>query len=277
MTKIGYALGGGAALGLAHIGVLKALEEHNLAPDIIVGTSMGAIIGALYAGGYKAKQIEEMALSLDWRRLFITDITLSADGIFQGRKVVALLKQILGSLSFTELKCAYACTAVDIASGEEVILNSGSLVDAVHASMAHPGVFKPVKMDKRYLVDGGLINEVPASVCRRLGADYVIGVNVIPDPEKYLLNSRKNKRRQGNDADGTKPPTLVEIVRQSITIMQHRVATENLKEADLQISPDTAEIGFWHFNHIAEAIAAGEKAAHAAIHAKPIPIKTKSQ
>lgn len=193
-TKIGYALGGGAARGLSHIGVLKILDEYGVSPDLIVGTSMGALIGALYASGLKARDIEEVVLELDWKRLvLLADVGLPTRGMIQGKRVISLLQSILGDMTFSQLKHDFACVATDIATGEQVILHDGSLIDAVRASISIPGIFTPVLVDDRYLVDGGLVNEVPVSVCRAMGADYVIGVNVLPEPMRIMCNPKKGR------------------------------------------------------------------------------------
>jgi predicted acylesterase/phospholipase RssA len=195
--KIGYALGGGAARGLSHIGVLKVLDEHGIFPDIIAGTSIGAMVGALYAGGYKPSDIEQIVLGLDWKNLVrLVDMTLPLSGLLKGKRVVSLLRSVLGDLTFPQLRCAFACVATDIINGEQVVLRDGSLIDAVRASISIPGIFTPVEIKGRYLVDGSLINTVPVSVCRDMGAGYVIGVNVVPDPSKVMCNSTKEQQYQ---------------------------------------------------------------------------------
>ena len=199
--RIGYALGGGAARGLAHIGVLKVLEEHGIFPDIIAGTSMGALVGALYAGGLKVSDIEHFALRLHSTRLaLLADMTPSLSGLVGGKRVVALLKSILGDLTFDQLKYDFACVTTDIQTGEQVLVREGSLTEAVRASLSLPGIFTPVKMKERYLVDGGLVNEVPVSVCREMGAEYVIGVNVIPEPARLADHSAKRTPAQAHDS-----------------------------------------------------------------------------
>jgi NTE family protein len=326
--KIGYALGGGAARGLSHIGVLKVLEEHSIAPDIIAGTSMGALIGALYAGGIKVSDIEQFALRLDLKRLvLLTDVTMPLSGLIGGRRVIKLLKSILGDLTFSQLKYDFACVATDITTGEQVVLREGSLIEAVRASISLPGIFTPVSIKGQYLVDGGLVNAVPASVCREMGAGYVIGVNVLPEPSKMMLKSKKSlvagacKPTKLSDIEDEKKlailsnvpsqfihsrvddmensietflqyeaklrrkmleslnwlrtgipkrlrqnmPSLIHVLSQTLTIAEYRVAIENLKDADLAISPDVEDIGFWQFDKAAQAIAVGEKAASRAI------------
>ncbi len=214
--KIGYALGGGAARGLSHIGVLKALEKHSIFPGIITGTSIGALIGALYAGGITIGDIEQLALRLDLKRLvLLADMTLPLSGLIGGKRVISLLKSILGDLTFSQLKYDFACVATDIKTGEQVILREGSLIEAVRASISLPGIFTPVRIKERYLVDGGLVNEVPVSVCREMGAEYVIGVNVIPEPSRMMLGSKKGRAVHSGKStelneigDGKKLPML---------------------------------------------------------------------
>ncbi len=326
--KIGYALGGGAARGLSHIGVLKALEEHSIFPDIVTGTSIGALIGALYAGGIKIGDIEQLALRLDFKRLvLLADMTLPLSGLIGGKRVISLLKSILGDLTFSHLKYDFACVATDIKTGEQVVIHDGSLIEAIRASISLPGIFTPVCIKGRYLVDGGLVNEVPVSVCREMGAEYVIGVNVIPEPgrmmpklkksqktrthqaaksdemaherkltmlpevpgrfiqsrvddiensiRKFLLHHNKLKSKMLKSLDWLrmetphifrlKTPGLINILTQTLTIIEYRVAIENLKDADLVISPDIDDIGFWQFDKAAQAIAVGEKAASLAV------------
>jgi NTE family protein len=326
--KIGYALGGGAARGLSHIGVLKVLEEHGIFPDIVTGTSMGALVGALYAGGIKITDIEQFALRLDFKRLMLlADMTLPIHGLIGGKRVISLLKSIIGDLTFSQLKYDFACVATDIKTGEQVVLREGSLIEAVRASISLPGIFTPVRINGRYLVDGGLINEVPVSVCREMGAGYVIGVNVIPEPSKMMLRSKKSRADHTREStkvskigDGRKPllppkipnqflqsrvddidnsikkfltyqtklkgdmlksldwlridrskqskqktPSLVDIMTQTLTIAEYRVAIENMKDADLAISPDVEGIGFWQFDKATQAIKIGEIAASLAV------------
>ncbi len=309
--KIGYALGGGAARGLSHIGVLKVLDEYQIFPDLIAGTSMGAVIGALYASGLKAIDIEQVVLRVNWKRLmFPTNMTLPLGGITQGKRVISLLKSILGDITFSRLKYDFVCVTTDIITGEQVVLRNGSLIDSIRASMSIPGIFTPVMIDGRYLVDGGLVNEVPVSVCRVMGAGYVIGVNVIPDPGRIMCNPQQGRNypacellrlgqiRDLNELpavsdeqirsplrghqlseqkmksksldseknvkvmrDQIKAPGFIDVLTQSIIIAEHRIAVDNLKDADIAISPEVEDIGFWQFNKTTLAIEAGEKAA----------------
>jgi NTE family protein len=198
-NKIGCALGGGGARGLAHIGVLKVFEENGIRPDIITGTSIGAIIGALYASGLRAVEIERLVTQLDWKHSQIfADPALSLNGLIQGKRISALLESILGDLTFEDLVRDFTCVATDIQNGQPVLLRHGPLVPAIRASISIPGVFVPAKINGRYLVDGGLVLQVPANVCRDMGAEYVVGVNVVPDPARMMLNSSEEPENQAN-------------------------------------------------------------------------------
>jgi NTE family protein len=335
-VKIGYALGSGGARGLAHIGVLKVLEEHGIRPDIVAGTSMGSIIGALYSGGLTPGEIEKLALGLDWRKLLnLVDVTLPISGLLKGNRVVSLLRSIIGEMTFSQLKYDFASVATNIINGEQVVLHDGSLIEAIRASISIPGIFTPVAVAGRYLVDGGLINTVPVSVCRDMGADYVIGVNVIPRPGQAICNPAKSQQyevcdtlepdvagqesgpgrvavthgtslrsridgmndairlfimshRQRDDQgklkqtlkskSGKEPhlrsgsPRLADVLSQSLTITEYWIAAENLKGADLAISPDVGHVGFWQFYRAAEAIAAGEQAARLVLETNKLPV-----
>ena len=299
--KIGYALGGGAARGLSHIGVLKVLEEFGIFPDVVCGVSIGAVVGALYASRFSAKDIEKTALGLNWAKIVsMADITMFSDGFVRGKRVMSLINEVLGSRTFSELHCGFACGTTDIVSGEEIVLTEGSLADAVRASYSIPGVFKPVYLNGRYLVDGGLKNVVPVSICRTLGADYVIGVNVIPDPTSVmcrpkrgskfeicelsdsLINSKalsiENRNTRfllDNEASGKnkktqhRKPTLWEVMSQTLTITQYQIAKENIKDADVAISPKVEDIGYWQFHRGVDAIFAGEEATRIALQNNP--------
>jgi predicted acylesterase/phospholipase RssA len=318
--KVGYALGGGVARGLFHIGVLSVLEENKISPDVIVGTSMGAIVGAMYASGLSAKEIKDIALDFDWRQLIrLADVTFPINGLIRGKRINALLKSLLKDITFENIKTPFACVATDITTGEQVVLSEGSLIESIRASISLPSIFTPVRVGNRYLVDGGLVNVVPISVCREMGADYVIGVNVIPVPaetvslqeayETYYnyrqqksggnrfkqsatikkitgggsyvwragkgiynhLVERAEKRNQKNYPSDSSPipvkePRFTEVISQALSIVEYRIAMENLRDADVAITPFGGNIGFWQFNRVADAINAGEIAARLALH-----------
>jgi NTE family protein len=315
----GYALGGGLACGLFHIGVLSVLEENNITPDCIAGTSMGAIIGALYASGLSIQEIKQMAMKLNWKQLVsLSDISLPLfDGLIRGKRVVSLLKSALRDMTFDTMKIKFACVATDVMTGEQVVLQNGSLIEAIRASISLPAIFTPVKINGRYLMDGGLSNVVPVSVCRDMGAQFVFGVNVIPRPSenfsildsceqyydyhmhltgtKSIFKSPDNEARQSGPSlkkfgrsinnllfnrtshrqkkinsswttiiDGKpvalfyKKPNLPYLVSQTLSIVEYRIAIENLKEADIAITPFNGNIGFTQFHRVKDAINAGE-------------------
>lgn len=180
--KLGLVLGSGAARGLAHIGVIKALEEKNVSIDMIAGTSIGALVGACYAKNGDIKDFEEVVLKTDWKQLLrLADLNLAVmlKGFVQGQKVKELLKTIIGDIEFKDLKIPLAVVATDVNTGEEVIIKEGSVVEAVRASISIPVVFMPVKFKDKFLIDGGIVNPVPVNVIKKMGATSVIACNVI--------------------------------------------------------------------------------------------------
>ncbi len=323
---IGYALGGGAARGLFHIGVLSVLEEYGIKPDIIAGTSMGSIIGAMYASGLEISELKQIACSIDRRQVMrLSDmIAIPKSGLIQGKRIVALLKSILGDTGFSQLRFKYAAVAADLYTGQQVVYTRGSLIEAIRASISIPVVFPPISYKGRYLVDGGLVNVVPVSVCRDMGADFIIGVNVIPDPASGVMpviigsasgsdedednidiqdgemqkpivpgtQVKFHESRVNNITKGiakfflykqprlqrfiarkpsvifslkpklinTGEPNIFEILSQSLSVIEYRIAMENLVGADIAITPLDKTIGYWEYHRAAEAIEAGEKA-----------------
>lgn len=180
--KIGLALGSGAARGLAHIGILRALKEKNISIDVIAGSSMGALVGACYARNGDITDLEEVVLNLDWRQLAqLSDpnLTLLFKGVIHGKKVKELLKTIIGDVKFKDLKIPLAVVATDISTGEEIVIKEGSVIEAVRASISIPAIFMPVKFNSRFLIDGGIVNPVPVNVVKDMGATFVIACNVI--------------------------------------------------------------------------------------------------
>ena len=178
MEKIGVVLSGGASYGLAHIGVLKELEKNNVKIDVITGTSMGALVGGLYACGVSIKQMEEILTKFSRRN--IVDINLFAldGGLLHGRKVVNFLKKIVGDKKIEDLDIKFCAIASDLNSGKKVVINSGSVVDAIRASISIPGIFKPVRIGKMCLTDGGACDNLPVEDARNLGATKILCVDV---------------------------------------------------------------------------------------------------
>jgi NTE family protein len=180
--KVGLALSGGAARGLAHIGVLKAMEEESIPIDMISGTSAGALVGACYAKEKNARALEELALGIDWRKLaHLIDLNLIVlwKGFVQGQKVKSFLSSIIGDVEFKDLAIPLAVVAADVHNMEGIIIKEGSAIEAVRASISLPVIFTPVKWKNRFLVDGGAVNPVPADVVRHMGAEVVIAVNIL--------------------------------------------------------------------------------------------------
>ena len=181
--KIGLALGGGGARGLAHIGVLKVFERHGIPIDLIAGTSMGGLVGALYASGVKPEDMEKEMVRrgrvTEWVKL--VDFTISTRGIVKGARIYDHLAMLLGKdLTFDDLRLPLSVVSTDLRSGREVVLQQGKIVDAVRATISIPLVFLPVERDGMKLVDGGVVNNVPVSVARQMGAQKVIAVDVLP-------------------------------------------------------------------------------------------------
>jgi len=247
MRKIGLALGGGAARGLAHIGVLEVLEKEGIPVDMIAGTSAGAAIGALHAQGKPASQIKDLALSTGWKQLFsLVDLTLPRSGFIEGTKIKNLLKSIIGDINFSDLRIPMACVATDITSGEEVIISDGSVLEGVRASISIPVIFTAVKWQDRYLVDGGLVNPVPVSTVRAMGADFIIAVNVIPPMGVRIQPTQ-----------GSKAPGIFQSMLHSLYIATYSLVRSSLEGADIVIEPKLTRIGYGDFHRIKDCISQG--------------------
>ena len=280
--KVGLVLSGGAARGLAHIGVLKALEEQGVRVDAIAGTSMGAVIGGLYASGYSVEELEKLATTLDWQqalsdapprkdvpfrrkqddRDFLVKQKLSFRddgslglplGVIQGQNLALLLESKLAHTAdtrdFDKLPIPFRAVATDIASGEKVVFRRGHLPQVIRASMSIPAVFAPVEMDGRLLVDGGMVDNIPLDVAREMGVDLAIVVDIgTPLRDRKQLN------------------TVVDVLNQSITLMTRRNSEEqlaNLHRDDILIQPPLAAFGVTDFGRTAEMIEAGYRATRA--------------
>ncbi len=217
--KVGIALGGGGALGMAHIGVLKALEENGINPEIITGTSIGSLIGGVYAAGVSVNNMEQEALKIKTTQLLDLNL-INPSGILTGKSAIKIIKSVLkAEPNIEDLPLKFAAVAVDIENGEEVVLNSGSLLDAIRASISVPGVFVPHEINGRLLVDGGTLNNIPEDHVKNMGADVVLSVNLLSDFTPY-----------------TKPKTTVHTVAFSFFIMQKKLVETKKKFADLRIN-----------------------------------------
>ena len=259
--KVGLALGGGAARGLAHIGVLAVLERESIPIDMIAGTSIGGMVGALYARGQGSSVMRDMALKLNWVKILsLADLALPKSGLFGGRAVINLIKKTMGSdVKFDELSIPLSLVATDIITGEEVVIDQGSVLEGVRASISIPGIFTVAKRQGRYLVDGGLVNPVPVSVLKDMGADFTIAVNVMPDVSAGVRHFKKTGQKEW------KEPNVFNVILQSLYIGTHIIAKASTEGADIVINPDTAHINPADFYHAEECIKQGEIAAREAM------------
>ncbi len=248
--KIGLALGSGGPRGLAHVGVLKALLRHGIQPDIIAGSSIGALIGGAYATLDSVEDVERLAYSADMKAVLsaLFDPALRT-GIIKGEKATEFLRRKIGDPDIGSLSPAFCAVATDISTGEPVVFDHGSLVDAIRASVSIPLMFQPVDLDGRLLADGGLTQVVPVRIAREHGADVVIAVN---------LNARL---AQPLSPDQRWPGILRKVAGQSIAILQYNLARENCMTADVVIAPDVYGTGWNSFWKPADVIAGGERAA----------------
>ncbi len=271
--KIGVALGGGSARGYAHIGALAALERHGLSPQVIVGTSFGALVGALYASGRTPSEMRVLACSLQRRELLVKvmDFGFHKAALFEGTRLERYLEALLGVRTFAELTREFAVVATDLDSGERVLLREGSLAKALRASMALPGLFAPVVAEGRRLIDGGLGAPVPLTTLEAFELDLAIGIGAGVTAERSVsirfaqraLQSPLGRRiHRGLGAGGRHPlPSLGRAV--SLALDTYRAAAPASAEGvEVHTRPP---IGWLHFHRAALAIAAGEKALEAAI------------
>lgn len=265
--KIGLALSGGGARGLAHIGVLKVLEQEGIPVDFLAGTSMGGVIAAAYASGLSADYIEKEALRMARLRNLITllDRSLPRRGLVEGQKVEEYLTTHLGDKTFEEMKIPLSLVAVDLISGQEVVLNSGSVVDAVRATVSLPGVFAPFRLGDYLLVDGGVLNNLPADVVRGMGANVVIAVDVSTGVNG--LSRLLEVEQQGLPL--TQLPLIIETLRRTVGIMEGQIMAYKLQEANPEIlihpALDDSITLLNGFPRAAEIIALGEEAAREAV------------
>ena len=221
-AKIGLALGSGAARGWSHIGVIDALVDAGIAPDIVCGTSMGALVGGAYASG-RLDAMRDWALAADRRIVAsMVDVSLLQGGLVDGVRIVDWLGQIGVGLNIEDLPLPFAAVATDLASGREVWLREGRLDHAIRASIALPGIFSPVLRDDQWLVDGGLVNPVPVSVCRAMGAEFIIAVNLNED----LLGRRLTQDPDTPVAtpDAGKPGNLLDLIKSMPGSMRSQIA-----------------------------------------------------
>ena len=241
--KIALVLGGGAARGFAHIGVIKALEAQGIVPSMVVGTSAGSVVGALYASGMSGFDLQKQALQME--EDMVADWTLPNRGVFKGEALQNFINQKVKNQPIQKMPKPLGVVATDLQSGEMMLFRSGNTGMAVRASSAVPGVFQPVEISGRDYVDGGLTSPVPAQSARSMGADFVIAVDI------------SNVSRQ------SKLTGTLDVLLQTFAIMGHAISRHELEDADVVIRPKTADVNSTDFEGRHLAILEGEKAAAA--------------
>jgi NTE family protein len=288
--KVGLALGGGAARGWSHIGVMRALEREGILPDVIAGCSIGAVVGGCYAAG-KLDELEDFALSLTKRRVMgLLDFHISGSGLIAGDRLKRLLDRDLLDARIEALPLRFVTIATELGTGHEIWLTRGPLVDAMRASYALPGVFDPVKLGGRWLVDGALVNPIPVTAARALGADIVICVNLNgdirvrgtviqshgTDPEAELVEVAMDEPRRWGllpnfaGLGGRRPhdaPGIATVMMDAFNITQDRIARSRLAgdPPDVMISPKLAPVGLFEFHRAQDCIEFGRQATERAL------------
>lgn len=293
--RIGLALGSGSARGWSHIGVIRALERAGITPDIVCGTSIGALVGAAYAAG-EHERLEPWVRGLRWQAVVGLLDWKMGGGLMAGGKLTQFFRSQYADPGIEQLPKAFGCVATDLASGREVWLRSGSVIDAVRASIALPGVFTPAVRDGRLLVDGGLVNPVPVSLCRAMGADIVIAVDLnwelitrrsplsrmqaLAHKETELVKQATALTHSGRLEAllsrlwpfGSTPksaglPSMFGVMSASLNIMQVRITQSRLagEPADAMIRPRLTDIGAMDFHRGGIAIDEGERATELAL------------
>lgn len=243
--KIGLALGGGAAKGFAHIGVIKMLEASGIQPDVVAGTSAGSVVGVLYASGMDVFTLQQTAFGLDESK--IRDVRLFSGGLVRGEALQDYVNLLVHKQPIQQLKMPFAAVATELETGNRTVFVHGNAGRAVRASSSIPGVFEPVEIRGKHYVDGGVVSPIPVDAARQLGADFVIAVDISAVP------------------DGRNPQGMMGIVGQSIDIMSRQLAAREGARADVVIRPDLRGIGPAAFEQKNQAILAGEKATLAMI------------
>lgn len=295
--KVGLALGSGSARGWAHIGVINALTDAGIHIDYIAGSSIGAVVGAVYASG-NIGSLEEVVIQLDWKQIvFFLDVVFPKSGLIDGNKIADFIRSHVETKKIEDLPLPFCAVSTDLATGREVVIKKGNIIEAVRASISVPGIFTPARKDDMTLVDGGLVNPVPVSVAREMGADFVIAVDLnhdivgkkgisetsIPDFGDPAKETRTGKsRKRGNKIldglnkrfktynlpafsqlkqwmAGDQLPNIFEVLVASINIMETQITDTLLKTdpPDLLIRPSLGHLKFLEFHRAKEAIVEG--------------------
>lgn len=242
---IGIALGSGGARGFAHIGVLQVLEEAGIPVDLIAGSSMGSLVGAFYATGIEIKYMEQIAIHL--KRRHWLDFTVPKMGFVTGTKLLEMVRFVTRDLTFEEAKIPLSIVATDLETGERIVFQEGPIYKAVRASISIPGIFVPVRIDGRLCVDGGVIDRVPISTCRNMGADIVIAVDVGLYDHKAEVKD------------------IIGVFLQTFEIMERELVKYRIIDADVLIRPDVGFVSSTSFTNIEECIERGRLAAREAL------------
>jgi len=241
--KIGVALSGGATFGAAHVGVLQVLEENGIRPDLVAGTSAGALVGAAYCAGVPLSEIESLFSTMNWPTLLKLSIRSSLS-IFDTQPMEDFLRKKIGDIDFKDLKIPFAAVACDIQTGARIVLDEGPLAPAIRASAAIPGLFSPVEINGRLLVDGGIVDNLPAEQVKSMGARYVISSDV-----------------SHSGVNAKKPENPFEIMLSMVYIMQSRAALPNEDASNCYIRPMVAQYSSWGFKDVPQVTEAGREAA----------------
>ena len=243
--KIAVAFGGGAARGFAHIGVLQVLEEQGIKPDIVVGTSAGSMVAALYASGRTPTEMEQMAMTLD--ESSITDWVFPGRSLMKGEALAKFVRDKTGGKTIEQMRIPLGIVATDLNSGEPILFRRGDAGVAVRASSAVPAVFQPVKIGGREYVDGGLVSPIPVRYAQQMGADVVIAVDISAIP-------------QGQPTQGA-----MQILLQTFNIMGHSISQHELQDADVVVRPKLSGIGGADFSNRRLSVLAGREATYAVL------------
>ncbi len=238
---VGLALGSGGARGFAHIGILKVFEAHGIPIDLMAGSSMGSLIGALYANDIKPHMMEKLALNL--KRKHWLDVIVPNLGFVAGEKIKELIRLLTHGKRIEQLAKPLAIVATDIETGERVVFREGPVDQAVRASIAIPGIFVPERVGERLLVDGGVIDRVPITVAREMGADIVIAVDVAQFDVKMKVSS------------------IFDVIAQAIDVMEREILRHRMLSADLVIRPNVGHYSSISYSGVEEIIAEGERTA----------------
>jgi NTE family protein len=303
--KIGLALGSGSARGWAHIGVIRALNDAGIQLDYVAGTSIGALVGAVYASG-NIDSLEEVVLKLDWKQIaYFLDVVFPKSGLIDGNKVADFIRTHVEEINIEELPLPFSAISTNLATGSEVVIQKGDIIEAVRASISVPGIFTPVRKNGTILVDGGLVNPVPVNVVRKMGADFVIAIDLNHDivgkkgfSKTSVANSTAsalsvgmrrsfikkskildaiNKRFETGSFPALKQiqqwrckdplPNVFEVLMSSINIMETQITAAKLKThpPDLLIRPNLGHLTMLEFHRAQEAIAEGYREARARV------------